>query len=109
MDVANVVSDPRLLHSTSAISVANGSIGSPNGAANDTRLVSVLILATATTGTTLTVAGFKGEDGTARSILLTGQVATDTLYTFPGLKNSGGPMTLTASNADKVLVGVTAG
>ncbi|HEY2002162.1 MAG TPA: hypothetical protein VGG80_07575 [Acidobacteriaceae bacterium] len=109
MDVANVVVDPRLLHSTSAIPVANGVIGNTNGTAGDTRLVSVLILATATTGTTLTIAGFKGEDGTARSILLTGQVATDTLYTFPGLKNSGGAMTLTASNADKVLVAVTGG
>lgn len=108
MDVANVVVDPRLLHATSAIPVANGLIGASNGAANDTRLVSVLILKNAGPAT-LTIAGFRGEDSTARNIVLSGSTAADTYYTFPGLKNSAGAMTLTASVADVVLVGVTPG
>ena len=108
MDVSNVVTDPRLLHSTSAVNVAGGVIGNQNGVANDTRLVSVLILKNAGPAT-LTIAGFRGEDSTARNIVLSGSTAADTYYTFPGLKNSGGAMTLTASVAAVVLVGLTAG
>lgn len=104
MDVQSLVPDPRLLHSTSAVNVEKGVVGSLNaGATNDSRLYSVLILKNGS-AVTLTIAGFKGEDGTARNVILTGSTSVDTLYTFPGLRNSGGPMTLTASVADVVLV-----
>lgn len=108
MDVANVVTDPRLLHVTTAVPVNNGVIGNTGGAANDTRLVSVLLLLNAGPAK-LTIAGFRGEDGVARSIQLTGSATADTYYTFPGLKNSAGAMTLTASVADTALVGVMPG
>lgn len=108
MDVF-VVQDPRLLHSTSVIQVAAGFIGAgAAGAANDTRLYSVTILKNGS-AVTLTLGGFRGEDGIARNVVLTGSTTVDTQYTFPGLKNSAGPMTLTASAADVVLVGVMPG
>lgn len=105
MDVRTVTPDPRLLHVTTAVPVCNGVIGYPNGAVNDTLLVSVLILKNAVLAT-LTIAGFRGEDAVARSILLSGSTTVDTLYTFPGLRNTGAAMTLTASVADVVLVAV---
>lgn len=105
MDVRTVTPDPRLLHSTAAVPVANGVIGAPNGNANDTVLLAVTILLNAGPGK-LTIAGFRGEDGVARSILLTGSATADTQYTFPGLRNTGGAMTLTATVADVVLVSV---
>lgn len=105
MDVRTVTPDPRLLHVTTAIPVCNGVIGYPNGAVNDTLLYSVLILKNAGPAT-LTIAGFRGEDATARSILLSGSTTADTFYTFPGLRNTGAAMTLTASVADVILVGV---
>lgn len=109
MDVRAVTPDPRLLHSTGAVTVAAGNIGSTGsaaGAVGDTLLLGVVILAGAGPAT-LTIVGFKGEDGTARSVVLTGVVATDTVYNFgSGLRNTGAAMTLTASVADKVLVSV---
>lgn len=108
MDVANLVADPRLLHGTGATAVTAGMIGGPGGNANDTRLVQVVILLNAS-AVTLTIAGFRGEDGTARNVVLTGSTTVDTVYNFPGLKNSAGAMTLTASVADKVLVSVMPG
>jgi hypothetical protein len=105
MDVRTVTPDPRLLHSTTAVSVANGVIGAPNGNANDTILLAVTILLNAGPGK-LTITGFCGEDRVARSILLTGSATADTQYTFPGLRNTGAAMTLTASVADVVLVSV---
>jgi hypothetical protein len=104
MDVRTVTNDPRLLHSTSAVGVAAGVIGTP-GSTADTLLYSVVILKNAGPAT-LTIAGFRGEDGVARNIVLTGSTTADTAYTFPGLRNTGAPMTLTASVADAVLVGV---
>jgi hypothetical protein len=106
MDVRTVTPDPRLLHSTAAVSVANGVIGAPNGSAGDTVLFNVTILKNAGPAT-LTIAGFRGEDATARNILLTGSATVDTQYSFPGLRNTGAAMTLTASVADVVLVAVT--
>jgi hypothetical protein len=105
MDVRTVTPDPRLLHSTAAVSVANGVIGAPNGNVNDTVLLSVIILLNAGPGK-LTITGFRGEDGVARNILLTGSATADTQYTFPGLRNTGAAMTLTATVADVVLVSV---
>lgn len=106
MDVRTAIPDPRLLHATTAVPVNNGVIGYANGAANDTLLFSVLILKNAGPAT-LTIAGFRGEDGTARNILFSGSTTVDTYYKFPGLRNTGAAMTLTASVADAVLVGVT--
>jgi hypothetical protein len=105
MDVRTVTPDPRLLHSTAAIPVCNGVIGNANGNANDTVLLSVIILLNAGPGK-LTITGFRGEDGVARNILLTGSATADTQYTFPGLRNTGAAMTLTATVADVVLVSV---
>lgn len=108
MDIARFVSDPRLLHGTSAVNVTAGVIGGPGGVANDTRLVQVVILLNAA-AVTLTIVGFRDETGAARNVVLTGSTSADTVYNFPGLKNSAGAMTLTASVADKVLVSVTPG
>lgn len=106
MDTRVVIADPRLLHSIAAVPVTAGSIGGAGGSAGDSLLVSVLILKGAVAAT-LTVGGFRGEDGTARNVVLTGQTASDTVYNFgAGLRNTGGAMTLTASVADLVLVGV---
>lgn len=105
MDVRTVTPDPRLLHSTAAITVANGVIGAPNGSVNDTVLQGVTILKNAGPAT-LTIAGFCGEDRVARNIVLTGSSTADTQYVFPGLRNTGAAMTLTASVADVVLVSV---
>ena len=103
---APITQDPRLLHSTSAIAVTAGQIGnSAGGAAGDTQLLQVVILKNAGPAT-LTIAGFRGEDGTARNVVLTGSASVDTIYNFAGLRNSAGPMTLTASVADTCLVAV---
>lgn len=104
MDVRTVTPDPRLLHSTAAIPVCNGVIGNPNGNANDSLLLSVFILAAAGPPT-LTIAGFRGEDGVARNLVLTGSTTVPTFYNFgSALRNTGAAMTLTASVADSVLV-----
>lgn len=102
-----IIDDPRLLHSTSAVQVTKGQIGnSAGGAAGDTQLLQVIVLKNAGPAT-LTIAGFKGEDGTSRNIVLTGSTTADTIYNFAGLRNSGGAMTLTASVADTCLVAVS--
>lgn len=108
MDVRTVTPDPRLLHATTALNVTAGVIGgagSAAGATGDSLLVAVTILKNGGPAT-LTVAGFRGEDGTARTLLLTGSTSVDTQYSFLGLRNTGAPMTLTASVADTVLVSV---
>lgn len=106
MDVRIVIGDPRLLHSTSAVSVTAGSVGGAGGGKGDSILYGVTILKNAGPAT-LTIAGFAGEDGTSRNIVLTGSSTADTVYNFgAGLRNSGGAMTLTASVADCVLVSV---
>lgn len=105
---APIIDDPRLLHSTGAIQVTKGQIGNPaGGSAGDTQLLQVIILKNAGPAT-LTIAGFRSEDGTARNLVLTGSTTADTVYTFAGLRNSGGAMTLTASVADTCLVAVSA-
>ena len=99
-----ITDDPRLLHATSALNVSRGQIGSAfAGNQGDTQLLQVIILKNAGPAT-LTIAGFRGEDNTARNIVLTGSASADTVYNFAGLRNSGGPMTLTASVADTSLV-----
>ncbi len=107
MDVRTVAPDPRLLHSTGAVNVTAGYMGgtgAQGGAAGDTLLMGVVILKNAVAAT-LTVAGFRGEDGTARTVVLTGSTSADTVYNFgAGLRNTGAAMTLTASVADVILV-----
>lgn len=106
MDVRTSIPDPRLLHATSALTVVAGVIGgsgSAAGAIGDTLLLSVLILKNAGPAT-LTIAGFRGEDGSARNVVLTGSTTVDTPYNFIGARNTGAAMTLTASVADVVLV-----
>jgi hypothetical protein len=107
MEVRTSIPDPRLLHATSALNVVAGEIGgagSAAGAVGDTLLMGVTILKNAGPAT-LTIAGFRGEDGTARNILLTGSSTVDTVYNFGfGLRNTGAAMTVTASVADVVLV-----
>lgn len=105
---APIVDDPRLIHSTSAVVVAQGKIGATGGAANDTQLLQAIILKNAGPGT-LSIAGFRGEDGTARALLLSGSTTADTVYNFAGLRNSGAAMTLTASVADTCLVALVPG
>ena len=109
LDVVINVPDPVLLHATSAVPVTNGVVGGAGGAKNDSKLVSVVILK-GVAAVTLTVAGFAGEDGQARNIVLTGSTTADTVYNFgAALRNTGAAMTLTASVADSVLVGVAPG
>lgn len=96
---APVTQDPRLLHATGTLAVANGIIGAAGGAAGDTQLLGYLILKNAGPAT-LTIAGFRGEDGTARNMVFTGSTTADTVVNFPGLRNTGGAMTVTASVAD---------
>lgn len=108
MDVRTVIPRPILLHATSALNVTAGVIGgagSTPGAAGDSALLTVVILKNAGPAT-LTIAGFAGEDTTARNIVLSGSTTADTVYNFNGLRNTGAAMTLTASVADVVLVGV---
>jgi hypothetical protein len=109
MEVRTSIPDPRLLHATTALNVVAGVIGgagSAAGAVGDTILFSVLILAAAGPPT-LTIVGFRGEDGVARNIVLTGSTTVPTFYNFgAGLRNTGAAMTLTASVADVVLVSV---
>ena len=106
-DNVTEVSNPILLHSTSAVPVADGVIGAAGGTTNDTLLVAVCILKNAGPAT-LTVAGFMGEDGVPRSIVFQGSSTQDSILPLSGLglRNSGGPMKLTASVADTCLVGV---
>jgi hypothetical protein len=107
LEVITHTPNPILLHATTAINVNSGVIaaGISAGSANDTRLLGVTILKNGGPAT-LTIAGFRGEDGTARNIVLTGSTSVDTQYTFSGIRNTGGPMTLTASVADVILFSV---
>lgn len=105
---AVTVGQSTLLHATSALKVNAGAINVPAGVAGDSALTQVLILKNAGPAT-LTIAGFLGEDGSARNVVLTGSTTADSLYIFAaspagGLVNTGAAMTLTASVADVVLV-----
>lgn len=77
------------------------------GVANDAVLDGILILANAT-AVTATIGGLykRGAAGTevAQAIVLTGAVATDTLFPFPaGMRNKAGALTITASADEKVV------
>ena len=103
--VSRAGSENRILTGTGAINVKAGVIGTAGGAANDTALLTVVLLKNGT-APTLTVSGFQDESGTAQSMLLTGSTTADTIYEFHGLVNTKAVMTLTCSIADKCLVGV---
>lgn len=97
-----------LLHSTSAVTVCSGVPGLAGGAAGDTALVQIILLKNAGPAT-LTIAGFKGEDGTARNVVFSGLATQDVVYDldngiYGGTVNTGAAMILTASVADTVLV-----
>jgi len=99
-----------LLHATSAVTVAAGVFGAAGGVANDTQILQVVILKNAGSAT-LTIAGFKGEDGTARNVVLTGSTTADVLYSFDAgalgaLVNTAAALTFTASVADTCLVSI---
>lgn len=98
---------PILLHSATANAVIAGVVQNgtaTDGTIGDSRLSQVVILKNGT-AVTLTVQGLAGEDGTARTFLLTGSTTVDTVYNFgAGLVNAGAVMRLTASVADLVLV-----
>lgn len=99
--------DPRRLTETSAIPVVAGVInGSGTGQAYDSMLTYVYI-PQAATAITLTVAGFQDEEGNAVSIVFKGSTSQDMEF-HPHLVNSKAAMTLTASVASEVLVGVRA-
>ena len=97
-----------LLHATTALQVNAGSVGSAVGVAGDTAILQVFIPQNGA-AITLTIGGFKGEDGTARNVVMTGSTTVDTTYDwdngiYGAIVNNGGPLVLTASVADKVLV-----
>jgi hypothetical protein len=111
LDDGDFVYQPILLHSTSANSVIEGVVQngtSVDGTAKDSRLVYICI-PVAATAITLTVVGVAGEDGTSRSITFTGPTSGSDLHAYPNILNFAGYMRLTASVADKVLVGVAPG
>lgn len=82
-----------------------GVLGAAAGAAYDTELCGVYIPATAVAGTTLLIGGFKDSAGAAATLLITGVVATDTVWMPPQpVLNVDGPFTFTASNAQVVYV-----
>lgn len=106
-DTGSLALTPILLHATTANNVVTGIVQNGTGTAGvtgDSRLCKVVILKNAVAAT-LTIAGFSGEDGTTRNVVLTGSTAADTTYDWgAGWVNAGGPMALTASVADVILV-----
>lgn len=94
-----------LLHSTGAVNCVSGILGGGTaGVARDTLLMGIYIILGAGPAT-LTIAGLKGEDGTARNWVLSGQVTIDSWIPFSvPLLNEASAFTFTASVADKVVV-----
>lgn len=88
---------PVVIEQTSALVIGGG-------AANDSYLLSIIILLNGT-AVTATVAGFEDEDGDAKSIVFTGSTTADVAINLgAGLINTKGALTVTASVADKVIV-----
>jgi len=95
-----------LLSVSTAVAFKGGAPGA-GGAANDTILLRVLILKNAGPCTLTIGGGLKNDAGTQDTshIVLTGSSSVDTLYTFePGIINTAGALSLTASVANMVLV-----
>lgn len=82
-----------------------GVLGAAVGAAYDTELCGVYIPLTAVTATTLTIGGFKDSAGAAATLLISGQVSSDVVWTPPEpILNVDGAFTFTASVAQVVFV-----
>lgn len=89
--VAAQPANVEVLSGTSAVTVGGGN-------AMDTLLMGIIILKNAGPATA-TITGFSDQDGTtARSIVLTGSTAADTVYAFgAGLLNRKAALTITPS------------
>ena len=96
----NRTAEATIIDGTTAVTLGGG-------VANDAVLDGILILANGT-AVTATIGGLHKRDdaGTevAQAIVLTGAVATDTLFPFPaGMRNKAGALTITASVDEKVV------
>ena len=85
-----------LLSGTGAVTL--GSLG-----AGDIEIVGIVILLNAA-AVTATIAGFNDQTGTAQSIVLTGQTASDVVYNFPAPMVNARALTITPSVTLRVLV-----
>lgn len=95
----------RRLALATVVQCAAGVLGATVGAAYDTELCGVYIPATAGAGATLTIGGFKDSAGAAASLLITGQIATDTVWVpSEPVLNVDGAFTFTASVVQVVWV-----
>jgi hypothetical protein len=74
------------------------------GAANDTHLQRVTILANGGGAVTAAITGFADNTGAAQTITLTGSTTVDTVFDFYGSINSAGAITIDPSVTLKVLV-----
>jgi hypothetical protein len=92
---------PTQLSGTSTVNFSKGVPGTV-GVANDTILNGVKIAQNGT-AVTCTVTGFRTDAGGAASIVFTGSTTADTWVPL-GWINSQGPLTVTASVANKVTV-----
>ena len=92
---------PTILHVTTAVTFTKGVPGG-SGGAMDTILNGIKIALNGA-AVTATLTGFRKEDGTAANIVFTGSTTADTWVPL-GWLNSVGPLTVTASVADKVVV-----
>ena len=105
-----VTQDPAhgtVLNGTSALQCVNGIITSsatPVGKAQDTLITGVYI-PLAATASTLTVTGLADQTGTARSLLISGQITVDTNIIFdPPLLNDFAAFTFTPSASNLIVV-----
>jgi hypothetical protein len=104
-----VTQDPAhgtVLNGTSTLQCVNGIITNTAtpGKAQDTLITGVYI-PLAATASTLTVTGFADQTGTARSLLISGQVTIDTNVVFdPPLLNDFAAFTFTPSASNLIVV-----
>lgn len=96
--VTSMPANVNVLSGTSAVTIGAGGAG-------DTMLMGIVILKNAGPATA-TITGFVDQDGsTARSVVLTGSTAADTVYSFgAGLINSEAALTITPSVTLTVVV-----
>jgi len=92
---------PTILSVTTAVTFTKGLPGG-SGGISDTILNGIKIAQNGA-AVTVTLTGFRKEDGTAASIVFTGSTTTDTWVPL-GWLNTVGPLTVTASVASKVVV-----
>ena len=92
---------PTLLSVNTAVTFTKGVPGG-SGAAGDTVLNGIKIPLNGV-AITVTLSGFRKDDGTAASIVFTGSTTVDTWIPL-GWLNTQGPLQITASVANKVVV-----